>query len=342
MMHLSIQTQQGVYRVSVGALPPLSIPGKVLVVSDSEVAKLHLEGFLKNLQAEAVLTHLVPIGEAFKNWQSLEGILESAFSAHLSRSDCMIALGGGVVSDMVGFASAIYKRGIDFYNVPTTLLAQVDASVGGKTGINNAHGKNLIGAFHPPKAVYIDPNFLKTLPQREFRAGVAEMLKKAICLDAPYFEWLHTHPIEAHLEEAIFKSVQIKARVVQADEKETGLRMGLNYGHTFAHAIEKEGDYVELLHGEAVAVGMQMANALALELGLLDSKSHARIQALLRAYNLDLSYTIKDMESFYATMQQDKKNRHGVRFVLPKGIGAFAMLDNLDKALVCGVLKAWA
>ncbi|WP_104696207.1 3-dehydroquinate synthase [Helicobacter salomonis] len=342
MMHLEIQAGQGAYAVHIGALPQIKLPCKVLIVSDMPVGELYLAPLLERIEAAHIATHLVPTGESFKTWDTLEGILESAFSAHLSRSDCMIALGGGVVSDMVGFASAIYKRGVDFYNIPTTLLAQVDASVGGKTGINNAHGKNLIGAFHPPKAVYIDPNFLKTLPQREFRAGVAEMVKKAICLDAPYFEWLHNHPIEAHLEEAIFKSVQIKARVVQADERESGARMALNYGHTFAHAIEKEGNYTELLHGEAVGVGMRMANALALQLGLLGHESYVRIEALLHAYGLDLPYKIKNMENFYATMQQDKKNSTGVRFILPTDIGSFKICDGVPQSVVYEVLDAWA
>ncbi|MFC3847342.1 3-dehydroquinate synthase [Helicobacter baculiformis] len=342
MMYLDIQTGQGAYRVHVGGLPPIALPCKALIVSDTKVGDLYLSSLLERMQATEIATHLVPVGESFKTWQTLEGILESAFEAHLNRTDAMVALGGGVVSDMVGFASAIYKRGIDFYNIPTTLLAQVDASIGGKTGINNAHGKNLIGAFHPPKAVYIDPHFLKTLPQREFRAGVAEMIKKAICLDAPYFEWLQTHPIEAHLEEAIFKSVQIKARVVQADERESGARMALNYGHTFAHAIEKEGHYTELLHGEAVGVGMRMANALAMKLGLLDEKSHARMEALLHTYGLDLPYKIKNMANFYATMQQDKKNSTGVRFILPTGIGSFNIVDGVPQSVVYEVLGTWA
>ncbi|WP_104728440.1 3-dehydroquinate synthase [Helicobacter felis] len=342
MMHLDIQTKQGAYAVSIGALPQVKLSCKALVVSDTLVGELYLTSLLKRINATHIVTHLVPTGESFKTWQTLEGILESAFSAHLNRSDCMVALGGGVVSDMVGFASAIYKRGIDFYNIPTTLLAQVDASVGGKTGINNAHGKNLIGAFHPPKAVYIDPSFLKTLPQREFRAGIAEMIKKAICLDASYFEWLGNHPIESHLEEAIFKSVQIKARVVEQDEQEKGLRMGLNYGHTFAHAIEKEGNYTELLHGEAVGIGMRMANALALHLGFLKHTDYMRMETLLRAYGLDLPYQIKNMESFYTTMQQDKKNSSGVRFILPTSIGSFKICDEVPQSVVCEVLRAWA
>ncbi|WP_104749626.1 3-dehydroquinate synthase [Helicobacter cynogastricus] len=342
MMCLEITTRQGSYFVHLGDLPQITLDCRVLVVSDTQVGQLYLNSFLDHLEATHISTHLVPVGEAFKNWESVESILEAGFRARLGRQDCMIALGGGVVSDMVGFASAIYKRGIDFYNVPTTLLAQVDASVGGKTGINNAHGKNLIGAFHAPKGVYIDPVFLKSLEARAFKAGVAEMIKKAICLDASYFEWLHTHPIKTHLLEAIFKSVQIKARVVEADEHEKGLRMGLNYGHTFAHAIEKEGDYSQLLHGEAVGIGMRMANALALELGLLDPTAHTRVETLLRAYGLDLSYKIKNMDMFYATMQQDKKNSAGVRFILPTGIGSFEMVDDVPKNVVYEVLRIWA
>ncbi|CRF51558.1 3-dehydroquinate synthase [Helicobacter heilmannii] len=340
-MQLEVQTKDFSYPVRIGALEPIAHMGKVLVVSDSIVAPLHLDTLLKNLQAPHIFTHVLPSGEEFKTWQSVENILESAFQANLSRKDCMLALGGGVVSDMVGFASAIYKRGIAFQIVPTTLLAQVDASVGGKTGINNKYGKNLIGAFHPPRAVYIDPTFLKTLPKREFKAGIAEMVKKAVCFDADYFKWLESHPLEQHLEMGIYKSVAIKAQVVAQDEREEGLRMGLNYGHTFAHAIEKAGAYSTHLHGEAVAIGMQMANALALKLGLLEQDTKERIQALLQTYGLDLPYRIANFESFYKDLQMDKKNNKSICFILPKGLGNFVAQEGIDQNIVQKALHAW-
>ncbi|BCZ17201.1 3-dehydroquinate synthase AroB [Helicobacter sp. NHP19-003] len=340
-MRLDIQTKDFSYPVCIGNLEQITHASKVLVVSDSIVAPLHLNTLLSKLKAPHIFTHMISSGEEHKTWQGIEGILESAFQANLSRKDLMLALGGGVVSDMVGFASAIYKRGIAFQIVPTTLLAQVDASVGGKTGINNKYGKNLIGAFHPPRAVHIDPLFLTTLPKREFKAGMAEMVKKAVCFDKDYFKWLESHPLEQHLELGIYKSVAIKASVVAQDEKEEGLRRGLNYGHTFAHAIEKAGAYSTHLHGEAVAIGMQMANALALKLGLLEQATQERIQALLKTYGLDLPYHIADFESFYKDLQMDKKNTKGICFILPKGLGAFVAREDMDKSTLKEALHAW-
>ncbi|WP_163533117.1 3-dehydroquinate synthase [Helicobacter suis] len=328
------------YPIEIGALPQITYTGKVLVVSDTVVAPLYLEQVLNRIQASKVFKIVIPTGEVYKKWETLEKILNAAFEVNLSRKDCLVALGGGVVSDMVGFASAIYKRGIAFYNIPTTLLAQVDASIGGKTGINNAYGKNLIGAFHSPKAVYIDPQFLHTLSKRAFYAGVAEMIKKAVCFDASYFEWLENHSIEQHLEQAIAKSITIKAKVVIQDEREEALRMGLNYGHTFGHAIEKAGAYEALLHGEAVAIGMQMANALACQLGLLDQKVQIRIKNLLARYQLDLTYKITNVEQFYKDLQMDKKNVNGITFILPTGLGNFKA-KQVPKDRVIEVLNAW-
>ncbi|WP_053945101.1 3-dehydroquinate synthase [Helicobacter ailurogastricus] len=341
MMQLNIQTKDFSYPVRIGNLETITHTGKVLVISDSKVAPLHLDTLLSKLQAPQIFTHEMASGEEHKTWEGVEQILERAFEANLSRKDLMLALGGGMVSDMVGFASAIYKRGIAFQIVATTLLAQVDASVGGKTGINNRHGKNLIGAFHPPRAVHIDPKFLKTLPRREFQAGIAEMIKKAVCFDQDYFLWLEQHPLEQHLELGIYKSVAIKASVVAQDEKEEGLRMGLNYGHTFAHAIEKAGAYKTHLHGEAVAIGMQMANALACHLKLLDGPTQERIKALLGHYGLDLPYKIADFESFYKDLQMDKKNTTGICFILPKGLGAFAATNSVEKDTLKKALHAW-
>ncbi len=312
------------------------------MVSDSVVAPLYLDKLLEKINASQVFSHVIPAGEVHKNQATLEGVLESAFEANLSRADCMLALGGGVVSDLAGFAGAIYKRGISFEIVPTTLLAQVDASIGGKTGINNAYGKNLIGAFHPPKAVYIDPNFLQTLPTREFKAGIAEMIKKAVCFDRDYFEWLRTYPLDQHLELGIAKSVAIKAQVVAQDEKEAHLRMGLNYGHTFGHAIEKEQNYQGFLHGEAVAVGMQMANALAVKLGLLDTHASEQIDALLEIYDLRFDYQVPNIEAFYKILCMDKKNMDRPRFVLPTRIGDFRLIEDIPQNMVMEVLKTWS
>jgi len=240
--------------------------------------------------------------------------------------------------------ASIYQRGIDFIQVPTTLLSQVDASVGGKTGINNAYGKNLIGAFHQPKAVYIDPHFLSTLPKREFGAGVAEIIKMAVTFNKDFFEFLEKADLHDKkvLQEAIKQAVETKADVVAKDEKEHGLRAALNYGHTFGHVIENETNYKTYLHGEAVAIGMVMANATAVAMGLMSEEEAQRVKNLLQKYDLPTSYTIKDTNSFYETFYLDKKSSDAsVTFIVPVGIGGVQITDKITKELIISVLSVF-
>ncbi|PAF53437.1 3-dehydroquinate synthase [Helicobacter sp. 13S00482-2] len=344
IQEITISTDNLTYCVKIGKFDKISHKGKVLIVSNPKVAGMYLQDLLDHLQADEVFVSIIPDGENHKNFESIDKILEIAFESRLDRKSLMIALGGGVISDMVGFASGIYQRGIDFIAIPTTLLAQVDASVGGKTGINNRFGKNLIGIFHQPKAVYVDPLYLQTLPQREFRAGVAEIIKMAICFDKDFFNWLQDSDLndQNSLEMAISKSIQIKASVVNMDEKENGIRGALNYGHTFAHVIENETNYCEFLHGEAVAIGMKMANDLAFRLGLLTSKEVECIENLLNHYGLNHRYFIENIENFYEKFFLDKKTQnHKIKFILPKGIGDVVITDDIPKNTLFQTLKKW-
>ncbi|WQX50128.1 3-dehydroquinate synthase [Helicobacter pylori] len=342
MQEIVIPLKEKSYKVFLGELPKIELKQKALIISDSIVAELHLSYLLERLKALEVRVCVIESGEKYKNFHSLERILNNAFEMQLNRHSLMIALGGGVISDMVGFASSIYFRGIDFINIPTTLLAQVDASVGGKTGINTPYGKNLIGSFYQPKAVYIDLSFLKTLEKREFQAGVAEIIKMAVCFDKNLVERLETKDLKDCLEEVIFQSVSIKAQVVMQDEKEQNIRAGLNYGHTFGHAIEKETDYERFLHGEAIAIGMRMANDLALSLGMLTLKEYERIENLLKKFGLIFHYKITDIQKFYERLFLDKKSENKtIKFILPKGIGAFEVASHIPKETIIKVLEKW-
>ncbi|GAA7423221.1 3-dehydroquinate synthase [Helicobacter pylori] len=342
MQEILIPLKEKSYKVFLGELPEIELKQKALIVSDSIVAGLHLSYLLKRLKALEVRVCVIESGEKYKNFHSLERILNNAFEMQLNRHSLMIALGGGVISDMVGFASSIYFRGIDFINIPTTLLAQVDASVGGKTGINTPYGKNLIGSFHQPKAVYIDLAFLKTLEKREFQAGVAETIKMAVCFDKNLVEILETKDLKDCLVEVVFQSVSIKAQVVTQDEKEQSIRAGLNYGHTFGHAIEKETGYERFLHGEAIAIGMCMANDLALSLGMLTLKEYERIEDLLKKFDLIFNYKIADIQKFYECLFLDKKSEDKtIKFILPKGVGAFEIASHIPKETIIKVLEKW-
>ncbi|WP_367686579.1 3-dehydroquinate synthase [Helicobacter pylori] len=342
MQEILIPLKEKSYKVFLGELPEIELKQKALIISDSIVAGLHLSYLLERLKALEVRVCVIESGEKYKNFHSLERILNNAFEMQLNRYSLMIALGGGVISDMVGFASSIYFRGIDFINIPTTLLAQVDASVGGKTGINTPYGKNLIGSFYQPRAVYIDLSFLKTLEKREFQAGVAEIIKMAVCFDKNLVERLETKDLKDCLEEVIFQSVNIKAQVIMQDEKEQNIRAGLNYGHTFGHAIEKETDYERFLHGEAIAIGMRMANDLALSLGMLTLKEYERIENLLKKFGLIFNYKITDIQKFYERLFLDKKSENKtIKFILPKGIGAFEIASHIPKETIIKVLEKW-
>ncbi len=333
------------YQVTIDTLSELAFDTKVAIVTNPTVSALHLEYLQSKINAKEVHVITVPDGEEYKNWQSIEMILEGMFEARFNRNSLLIAFGGGVIGDMTGFAASIYQRGIDFIQIPTTLLAQVDASVGGKTGFNNKYGKNLVGAFHQPKAVYADAHFLKTLPKREFAAGVAEVIKMAVCFDADFFAWLEKADLsdEKQLSDAVAKSVQTKAWVVAQDEKEHGLRAALNYGHTFGHVIENETNYTGFLHGEAVAIGIVMANDTAVELGWMRAEEAERVKALLECYSLPTTYTIKDVDSFYETFYLDKKSADSaITFIIPKSLGGVEITNTINESTIKKVLQQYA
>ncbi|MGK8709411.1 3-dehydroquinate synthase [Metapseudomonas otitidis] len=271
------------------------IAGKqVAIVTNETVAPLYLERLTQTLVGYKVQPIVLPDGESFKNWETLQLIFDGLLTARHDRRTTIIALGGGVIGDMAGFAAACYQRGVDFIQVPTTLLSQVDSSVGGKTGINHPLGKNMVGAFYQPKAVLIDTATLRTLPPRELSAGLAEVIKYGLICDAPFLDWLETH-MEAllaleptALTEAIERSCAAKARVVGADERESGIRATLNLGHTFGHAIETHMGYGVWLHGEAVAAGTVMALEMSCRLGWIDAAERDRSMRLLRAAGLPI------------------------------------------------------
>ena len=346
-MQVNIPLKQVVdnsYDITIDTIPALSYDTKVAIITNPKVAGLHLGYLLTKIRAKELYIITVPDGEGYKNQASIDLILESLFNHRFNRKSLLIAFGGGVIGDMTGYASSIYQRGIDFVQIPTTLLSQVDASVGGKTGINNSYGKNLIGAFHQPRAVYIDPHFLETLPKREFGAGVAEVVKMAVTFNADFFAYLETAELndKASLQEAIKQAVQTKADVVAKDEKEHGLRAALNYGHTFGHVIENETKYTKYLHGEAVAIGMVMANALSVKLGLMQADEAVRVQKLLEKYDLPTNYTIENPESFYDAFFLDKKSSDAtITFILPVGIGGVKITDSVDKETVLEVLASF-
>ncbi|WP_457599638.1 3-dehydroquinate synthase [Hydrogenimonas sp.] len=330
------------YTITIDELPPIRIDAKAAIVTNPKVSGLHLQRLLERIEAKELYIVVIPDGEAYKTMETIEFILDRLFDHRLDRKSVLVAFGGGVIGDMTGFAASIFQRGIDFIQVPTTLLAQVDASVGGKTGINNRFGKNLVGAFHQPKAVYIDTHWLKTLPKREFAAGVAEIVKMAVMFDADFFCWLETHDLndEKSLKEAIRRSVELKARVVNEDEKEKGVRAVLNYGHTFAHVIENFSGYGTYLHGEAVSIGMVMANELAIASGLFSREEAERVRKLLQRYGLPVDYSIDSADRFYERFFLDKKSHDNtITFIVPESIGRYRMLAGPERELVLSVLK---
>lgn len=339
---LTLKQKEKNYKVFIDELNELEIPGKVAIVTNPKVAGLHLKTLLSALKCDEYFIVTIPDGEEYKNLTVAQEILEQLFTSRLDRASTLIAFGGGVVSDITGFCASIYERGIDFINIPTTLLAQVDASVGGKTGVNNKFGKNLIGSFNQPRAVYCETKFLRTLPPREFAAGVAEALKMSVTFDARMFNELENADLkdEKNLTALVARSVEIKARVVEADEKEKGLRAVLNYGHTFAHVIENQTNYKSFLHGEAVAIGMNMANLLAVNLGLLSELDAERVKKILIKNNLPVSYKISDEEAFYDAFGLDKKSQNGkINFILPRGIGDAEIKSDVSREEVIKILR---
>ncbi|MCR6629328.1 MAG: 3-dehydroquinate synthase [Magnetospirillum sp.] len=336
-------------------MAPVMRGKRAFVVTDDSVAPLFLDRVLASLD-KAGITHLntvLPHGEATKDFSHLEALVDAMLEARCERSTMVVALGGGVVGDLTGFAAAILQRGLDFVQVPTTLLAQVDSSVGGKTGINTRHGKNLVGAFHQPRLVLADTQALTSLPRRQVLAGYAEVVKYG-CIDEPeFFDWLEENGFHVIVGEekarrhAVAVSCRAKARIVAQDEREGGVRALLNLGHTFGHALEAEtGFSEELLHGEAVAIGMVMAFHLSARLGLAPAEDAARLERHLAKVGLPTGLPRNrawDVDRLLHHMAGDKKVKNGkITFVLAKGIGQSFLSDDVPAEAVREMLRDFA
>jgi 3-dehydroquinate synthase len=322
--------------------------GKVAIVTNTTVAPLYLDKVAAPLRAAGreIVPIVLPDGEEYKNWESLNLVFDALLANKCDRKTTLVALGGGVVGDMTGFAAATYMRGVPFVQIPTTLLAQVDSSVGGKTGINHPLGKNMIGAFYQPRAVIADTATLDTLPDRELSAGLAEVIKHGAILDAGFFDWIEANVGKlvardhAALAHAIARSCEIKADVVARDEREGGLRAVLNFGHTFGHAIEAGMGYGAWLHGEAVGCGMVMAADLSHRLGLIDAATVARVRALVQAAGLPVVAPDLGLERWIELMEVDKKNEGGaIKFILLKPLGS-PSITNAPREQLEATLKA--
>ncbi|MEM6579781.1 MAG: 3-dehydroquinate synthase [Pseudomonadota bacterium] len=324
---------------------------QVVLVSNVTIAPLYLDKVSAVLESSKQVTKiLLPDGEQFKTMATLSDIYDQVMAAGHNRTTTFVALGGGVVGDVTGFAAATYQRGVRFIQLPTTLLAQVDSSVGGKTAVNHPLGKNMIGAFHQPDAVLIDTSTLQTLPAREFSAGLAEVIKYGLIRDEPFYRWLQHHMPQliareqSVLAEAIERSCGNKASVVSADERESGMRAILNLGHTFGHAIETELGYSQWLHGEAVAAGMVLALELASRRGWIDSEEVSALCSLLEQAELPVTPPA-DMaaERFLELMARDKKVIDGqLRLVLPREIGRACVVDDVTDSELTQLLNGSA
>ncbi|MBB3102909.1 3-dehydroquinate synthase [Azomonas macrocytogenes] len=320
---------------------------QVAIVTNETVAPLYYDRLLSALAGFSVTPIVLPDGEAYKNWQTLQSIFDGLLSARHDRRTTLIALGGGVVGDMAGFAAACYQRGVDFIQIPTTLLSQVDSSVGGKTGINHPLGKNMIGAFYQPKAVLIDTSTLNTLPPRELSAGLAEVVKYGFICDVSFLDWLEVNMVRLRsldatvLSEAIRRSCAIKARVVGTDERESGVRAVLNLGHTFGHAIETHMGYGSWLHGEAVGVGTAMALEMSARLGWIEAAERDRGIRLLQNCGLPVIPPAEMQKAdFLRHMSIDKKVLDGqLRLVLLKQLGEAVVTGQFPRDVLDDVLS---
>ncbi|GLK91510.1 3-dehydroquinate synthase [Pseudomonas turukhanskensis] len=356
MQTLQVELGERSYPIYIGAnllvQPALfsrHIAGKqVAIVSNETVAPLYLESVKQALAGFDVTTVILPDGEAFKGWETLQLIFDGLLTARHERSTTVIALGGGVIGDMAGFAAACYQRGVDFIQVPTTLLSQVDSSVGGKTGINHPLGKNMVGAFYQPNAVLIDTSTLNTLPARELSAGLAEVIKYGLICDEPFLTWLEANVDalrkldQAALTEAIARSCAAKAKVVGADERESGVRATLNLGHTFGHAIETHMGYGVWLHGEAVAAGTVMALEMSCRLGWITAAERDRgIRLFIRAGLPVIPPEEMTAEDFLTHMAVDKKVLGGrLRLVLLRQMGEAVVTGDLPREILDATLVA--
>ena len=349
MQTLTVALGDRSYPIHIGrdllSRPDLILPHlqrkQVAVVSNTTVAPLYLEKLAQPLRdaGVSVIAIVLPDGEAYKNGETLNLIYDALLANRCERTTALIALGGGVVGDLTGYAAATYLRGVPFIQIPTTLLSQVDSSVGGKTGINHPLGKNMIGAFYQPQLVLADIATLHTLPPRELSAGLAEVIKYGLIRDADFFEWLERNMDQlralddALMSYAIYRSCQNKAAVVAADERESGERALLNLGHTFGHAIENAMGYGVWLHGEAVAAGTMLAADLSHRMGWLDDGSVSRMKQIFEAAGLPTVAPALGVERYLDLMGLDKKVRDGkLRFVLQQGIGKSVLTSDYDAA----------
>ena len=334
-------------------LLPLLHRKKVAVITDETVAAQHLLALAASLEQHGIaMTALaIPPGESSKGWPQLERCVEWLLDQKIERRDVVIAFGGGVVGDLVGFAASVLRRGVRFVQLPTTLLAQVDSSVGGKTGINTVQGKNLVGAFHQPSLVLADIDVLATLPLRDFLAGYGEVVKYGLLGDAAFFEWLEINAASMVAGDAdarqyaVRRSVEMKAGIVSRDEHENGERALLNLGHTFCHALEKATGYSDrLLHGEGVSIGCALAFELSQRMGLCAQETPSRVRAHFRKLGLktdiaDIAGELPSAQDLLGLMGQDKKVIGGkLRFILARGIGQAFVADDVPPDLVLGVL----
>ena len=305
---------------------------QVLIVTNEVVAPLYLKPVQAALRGREIETVIVPDGERHKTLATFTTVIDRLIDARFHRDCCLVALGGGVIGDLVGFAAASYQRGVDFVQLPTTLLAQVDSSVGGKTAVNHPRAKNMIGSFHQPIAVLADTTTLRSLPPRELGAGLAEVIKYGVIVDAPFFAWLEEHVDDlrrldaAALTHAIKRSCEIKAAIVAEDEREQGRRALLNLGHTFGHALEAIGNYERWLHGEAVAVGIVLAARTSVALGSLAARDADRIERLLARAGLPVTASGVDPAELLEHMRGDKKaDRAGLKLILIRALGDAAV-----------------
>ena len=324
---------------------------KAVIVTNTTIAPLYLAPFQRALEARgvSVVAVILPDGESHKNWETLNHIFDTLLEHRIERRTALIALGGGVIGDLAGFAAAVYQRGVPYIQVPTTLLAQVDSSVGGKTAINHPLGKNMVGAFYQPLAVIADTDTLATLPSRELAAGLAEVVKYGLIRDRPFFEWLEGNMPRLVRREAeslayaIERSCINKAQVVATDERESGLRALLNFGHTFGHAIEAGMGYGRWLHGEAVGAGMLLATMLSQRLGLVTAGDVKRVSGLLKSAGLPLDAPGFGLERYLELMGHDKKVADGrIHFVLLQRIGEAFVTDQVPRDALAEILSAGA
>ena len=320
---------------------------KVAIITNETVADIYLKTLMETVSPHKELISIIlPDGESYKSKDSLDSIYAQLLENKADREITLIALGGGVIGDITGFAAATYMRGVNFIQIPTTLLSQVDSSVGGKTGINHPLGKNMIGAFYQPKCVISDMNVLKTLPSRELSAGLAEVIKYGLIRDNKFFEWLESHIQHLmemnpkYLIEAVQRSCENKAAVVEADEFESGIRAILNLGHTFGHAIEVAQGYGNWLHGEAVGAGMVMAAKLSQSMGWLADKDVGRIVALIKKAGLPTEPPKISVKKYMELMMLDKKTKDGqINLVLQKSIGDAVLTNQYDPKKLHQILE---